>query len=81
MVQNIFPLSYNAQVKITIAKYYTPSGRCIQAINYANRNEDGSVGRIPDSLISAFKTKNGRIVYDGGGIAPDIELDAEKEYF
>ena len=78
LVQNIFPLSYNTQVKITIAKYYTPSGRCIQAIDYANRNEDGSVGRIPDSLITAFKTKNGRTVFDGGGIAPDIDLDAEK---
>ncbi|MEI7595701.1 MAG: S41 family peptidase [Bacteroidota bacterium] len=78
LVQNVFPLTYNTQVKITIAKYYTPSGRCIQAIDYANRNEDGSVGKIPDSLITAFKTKNGRIVYDGGGIAPDISIEPEK---
>lgn len=77
LVQNVFPLTYNTQVKITIAKYYTPSGRCIQAIDYANRNEDGSVGKIPDSLITAFKTKNGRVVYDGGGIAPDIAMVPE----
>ncbi len=72
LVQNVVPLSYNAKLKVTVAKYYIPSGRCIQAINYAEHNEDGSVSRIPDSLKVAFKTKNGRTVYDGGGIEPDI---------
>ncbi|MDP4266336.1 MAG: S41 family peptidase [Bacteroidota bacterium] len=75
LVQNVVPLSYNAQLKVTIAKYYIPSGRCIQAIDYSHRNEDGSVGKIPDSLITAFKTKNGRVVYDGGGIKPDIYIE------
>jgi carboxyl-terminal processing protease len=74
LVQNVRPLSYNTQMKITIAKYYTPSGRCIQAIDYAHRNPDGSVGRIPDSLNTAFDTRNGREVYDGGGIDPDLEV-------
>lgn len=74
LVQNVRPLSYNTQMKITIAKYYTPSGRCIQAIDYSNRNPDGSVGRIPTDLITPFKTRNGRTVYDGGGVAPDIEV-------
>jgi carboxyl-terminal processing protease len=71
LVQEIFPLSYNTQLKVTISKYYIPSGRCIQALDYQHRNEDGSVGYIPDSLITKFKTKAGRIVYDGGGIKPD----------
>jgi carboxyl-terminal processing protease len=62
-------------LKITTAKYYIPSGRCIQALDYAHRNEDGSVGYIPDSLISAFKTKNNRVVYDGGGVRPDAEVE------
>lgn len=75
LVQATVPLSYNAQLKITTAKYYTPSGRCIQAIDYAHRNEDGSVGHIPDSLRVAFKTKNGRLVYDGGGVTPDVEIE------
>lgn len=74
LVQTTRPLSYNSQIKITTAKYYTPSGRCIQAIDYSSRNEDGSVGKIPDSLQKAFKTHNGRTVYDGGGIAPDVEV-------
>lgn len=78
LVQQTRPLSYNAQLKVTVAKYYTPSGRCIQALDYSHRNEDGSVAKVPDSLISAFKTKNGRIVYDGGGVAPDIAVDAQK---
>lgn len=78
LVQNIRPLVYNTQLKVTTAKYYTPSGRCIQAINYAERNEDGSVSKIPDSLMTAFRTRNGRTVYDGGGIAPDIAVPAEK---
>ncbi|HOH99500.1 MAG TPA: S41 family peptidase [Bacteroidales bacterium] len=72
LVQNIFPLSYNAQVKITTAKYYIPSGRCIQAIDYSHRDEDGAITKIPDSLVSAFKTAGGRAVYDGGGITPDL---------
>ena len=73
LVQTTRPLSYNTQLKVTTAKYYIPSGRCIQAIDYSHRNPDGSVGYIPDSLISAFKTRNGRTVYDGGGISPDVE--------
>jgi carboxyl-terminal processing protease len=72
LVQTVSDLGYNAQLKVTTAKYYIPSGRCIQAIDYSHRNEDGSVGQIPDSLIRPFKTKNGRTVYDGGGITPDI---------
>ncbi len=74
LVQTTRPLSYNSRLKVTTAKYYIPSGRCIQALDYSNRNEDGSVGHIPDSLISEYKTKNGRLVYDGGGISPDIEI-------
>lgn len=72
LVQNVIPLSYNTKLKVTVAKYYIPSGRCIQAIDYSQKNEDGSVAKIPDSLKVAFKTKNNRIVYDGGGIEPDI---------
>lgn len=71
LVQNIRPVSYGGHVKITTAKYYIPSGRCIQAIDYAQRNEDGSLMRIPDSLTHEFKTRKGRIVRDGGGIVPD----------
>jgi len=78
LVQQQHPLQYGSQVKITIAKYYTPSGRCIQAINYAERAEDGSVKRVPDSLRTEFKTKNGRSVYDGGGVDPDLEIEAEE---
>jgi len=73
LVQTSRPLKYNAQLKVTTAKYYIPSGRCIQALDYSNRNEDGSVGSIPDSLISEYETRNGRLVYDGGGIQPDFE--------
>ncbi|MEM6735150.1 MAG: S41 family peptidase [Bacteroidota bacterium] len=76
LVQIERPLSYDAVVKITTAKYYTPTGRCIQAIDYSNRNEDGSVGKIPDSLKNEFRTLNGRRVFDGGGIDPDVEVDA-----
>jgi carboxyl-terminal processing protease len=72
LVQSTRKLSYNGQLKLTTAKYYIPSNRCIQALDYSHRNEDGSVGHIPDSLISEFATKNGRIVYDGGGITPDV---------
>jgi carboxyl-terminal processing protease len=75
LVQATRPLSYNSQLKVTTAKYYIPSGRCIQAIDYSHRNTDGSVGKIPDSLMVAFKTKNGRPVFDGGGIAPDITVE------
>lgn len=72
LVQQTKPLTYGAQVKITVAKYYVPSGRCIQALDYSNRNDDGSVEKVSDSLITAFKTKGGRIVYDGAGINPDV---------
>lgn len=75
LVQATRPLTYNSQLKVTTAKYYTPSGRCIQAINYSLRNEDGSVGKVPDSLKIAFETKNGRLVYDGGGIDPDFVVE------
>jgi carboxyl-terminal processing protease len=77
LVQITRPLSFNTQLKVTTAKYYIPSGRCIQARDFSHPNEDGSVGIIPDSLISEFKTKNGRIVKDGGGIAPDVEIIPE----
>jgi len=77
LVQITRPLSYNTQLKVTTAKYYIPSGRCIQARDFSHPNDDGSVGIIPDSLISEFKTKTGRIVKDGGGITPDIEIAAE----
>ncbi len=72
LVQSIRSVGYGGFLKVTTAKYYIPSGRCIQAIDYSHRNEDGSVGRVPDSLISEFKTKNGRIVRDGGGVEPDF---------
>jgi len=79
LVQSTRSLPFNAKLKVTTAKYYIPSGRCIQAINYAERNEDGSVKRIPDSLKVAFKTKkNGRTVYDGGGIDPDVTIEPER---
>lgn len=77
LVQNTRPLPYNTQLKVTTAKYYIPSGRCIQAINYAEKNPDGSVKKIPDSLKMPFKTKAGRTVYDGGGIDPDIKTKKE----
>jgi len=77
LVQTTVPLNYNGQLKVTTAKYYIPSGRCIQARDYTHRNEDGSVGYVPDSLITEFKTKNGRKVYDGGGIIPDIKSEME----
>ena len=78
LVQITRPLSYNTQLKVTTAKYYIPSGRCIQARDFSHPNEDGSVGYIPDTLISEFKTKNGRKVKDGGGITPDIEVVPEQ---
>ena len=78
LVQQTKKLSYNAQLKLTVAKYYIPSGRCIQALDYSNRNKDGSVGKIADSLMTEFKTRNGRIVYDGGGINPDITIEQDE---
>ncbi len=76
LVQTVRPVVYNGQLKVTTAKYYTPSGRCVQAIDYSHRNEDGSVGQIPDSLTHEFRTGKGRIVRDGGGITPDVEIDS-----
>ena len=77
LVQQTKPLPYNAQLKLTVAKYYIPSGRCIQALDYSQRNSDGSVGKIPDSLMTEYKTRNGRIVKDGGGILPDILIEKD----
>ena len=78
LVQNVIPLSYNSQMKITVAKYYIPSGRCIQAIDYSMKDEDGYYTKIPDSLVNEFNTKNGRPVFDGGGIEPDISMKPRK---
>ncbi len=78
LVQTTRDLSYNSKLKITTAKYNIPSGRCIQALDYSNRNEDGSVGTIPDSLVTGFNTRNGRRVFDGGGVVPDIKVDQEE---
>lgn len=78
LVQQTFPLQYNSLVKITIAKYYVPSGRCIQALDYTHRQDDGSVLKVADSLIHEFKTKNGRLVYDGSGIYPDLFIKQDK---
>jgi len=75
LVQTTRDLSYNTKLKVTVAKYYIPSGRCIQAIDYSHRNPDGSVGKVPDSLKVAFKTRNGRVVYDGGGVEPDVATE------
>jgi carboxyl-terminal processing protease len=77
LVQTTRDLSYNTKLKVTTAKYYIPSGRCIQALDYSHRNKDGSVGTIPDSLIHEFATKRGRKVFDGGGIIPDVKLDQD----
>ena len=78
LVQTTRSLSYNTQLKITTSKYYIPSGRCIQALDYTHRNDDGSVGKIPDSLVTPFKTRTGRTVYNGGGVLPDVVTDAKK---
>jgi carboxyl-terminal processing protease len=78
LVQTTRNLPFNSKLKVTTAKYYTPSGRCIQALDYTHRNEDGSVGKIADSLQTKFKTKNGRDVFDGGGVDPDIKLEAKE---
>ena len=78
LVQTTRNIPFNGVLKVTTAKYYIPSGRCIQAIDYSNRNEDGSVGRIPDSLTTEFTTRAGRKVRDGGGIQPDIECKDDR---
>lgn len=77
LVQTTRKLTYNTQLKVTTAKYYIPSGRCIQAINYAEKDEDGAVKKVPDSLKVAFQTLNGRTVYDGGGIDPDVDIEVK----
>lgn len=79
LVQNIRAINFGGHLKVTTAKYYIPSGRCIQAIDYSHRNEDGSVGYVPDSLTSEFSTRNGRKVRDGGGIVPDIQTDSSRK--
>lgn len=76
LVQRVVPTAYNGQLKVTVSKYYTPSGRCVQAKDYSHRADDGSVGNIPDSLIREFKTAKGRTVRDGGGITPDVVVNA-----
>ncbi|MDR1551982.1 MAG: S41 family peptidase [Prevotellaceae bacterium] len=78
LVQTVRPVGYNSRIKLTTAKYYIPSGRCIQAHNFSERNEDGSVATIPDSLKKEFNTVHGRKVYDGGGIMPDIEVKTDE---
>ena len=77
LVQNIVELSYNSQMKVTVSKYYIPSGRCIQAIDYSHRDENGRAIKVPDSLKTAFRTRNGRTVYDGFGIEPDIDVETD----
>lgn len=78
LVQTVRDLTYNTKLKVTTAKYYIPSGRCIQALDYSHRNPDGSVGKVPDSLITEYKTLNGRKVYDGGGITPDVKIEPQE---
>ncbi|WP_333820586.1 S41 family peptidase [Ohtaekwangia sp.] len=77
LVQTTRPLAYNSQLKVTTAKYYIPSGRCIQALDYTHRKDDGTVERVADSLKSEFTTKAGRKVYDGGGLDPDMNVEYE----
>jgi carboxyl-terminal processing protease len=77
LVQTTRPLAYNAQLKVTTAKYYIPSGRCIQALDYTHRQSDGSVNRVADSLKVEFKTSHGRKVFDGGGLDPDVKVNPE----
>ena len=77
LVQNILPMPYNSQMKVTVSKYFIPSGRCIQAIDYSHRDEQGRAVKVPDSLKTAFTTKGGRTVYDGFGIEPDVEVEPE----
>jgi len=76
LVQTTRPLSYNSQLKVTTAKYYIPSGRCIQKLDYSSR-ENGTVDEVADSLIKPFKTIGGRTVFDGRGVAPDMEVESE----
>jgi carboxyl-terminal processing protease len=78
LVQQTFTLPYNSLVKITIAKYYIPSGRCVQALDYAHRKDDGSVNKMADSSLHEYKTKDGRSVYDGSGVYPDIMIKQER---
>lgn len=78
LVQQTKDLVYNAKIKITVAKYYIPSGRCVQALDYTHKDDDGRVDKVPDSLITAFKTKNGRIVYDGAGVMPDVKTEEDR---
>jgi len=78
LVQNIVSLPYNSRMKMTVAKYYIPSGRCIQAIDYFDQNNNGRPDKIPDSLVSEFKTAGDRLVYDGGGIVPDIDVESRQ---
>lgn len=75
LVQNVVPLSYNTSLKVTVSKYYIPSGRCVQNIDYFNKDTNGVAPHIPDSLAVAYKTKNGRTVYDKGGVEPDVVTD------
>ena len=75
LVQNVVPLSYNTSLKVTVSKYYIPSGRCVQNIDYFNKDTNGVAPHIPDSLAVAYKTKNGRTVYDKGGVEPDVTTD------
>ncbi len=78
LVQSVKDISYQSKVKITTAKYYIPSGRCIQAIDYGNRTKDGTAKKLPDSLLTPYKTKAGRLVYDGAGLTPDVKIKKEK---
>jgi carboxyl-terminal processing protease len=78
LVQQTVQLSYGTQLKVTTAKYYTPSGRCIQAMDYLHKNKEGKAEQIPDSLIREFKTKNNRSVYDGRGIYPDVAVEPKQ---
>ena len=77
LVQNVLPLVYNTQMKVTVSKYYIPSGRCIQALDYSHKDENGRATKVPDSLKTAFKTVGGRTVFDGFGIEPDFEVETE----
>ena len=78
LVQRYRNLSYGTQLKLTISKYYTPSGRCIQELDYANRDKEGEVPKFSDGTVTSFKTKNGRVVFDGGGITPDVAVGFSK---
>lgn len=78
LVQQTKDLVYNAKIKYTVAKYYIPSGRCVQALDYSHKDQEGRVEKVPDSLITAFKTKGGRIVYDGAGVMPDVKTEDAK---